>query len=84
MPVSYEDDPRMRRLAWEMLPQRVDWFEWLKMRDAERVVTMFLRDWRDAMYRHDTGRLTMWDWAAKVWGVEIRPRIQRMFPYLEE
>lgn len=83
MAALLEDDPRMRKLAFEVLLERTDWFEWVRMKDTDAVVTMFLADWRDALYRHDTRGRTIWDWV-KLWSEESKAKIRAKLPYLSD
>ena len=77
----YEDDPSMRDVAFTTLLARCNWFGDLKMADSGTVVTEFLRDWRDAQYRHDTGGGNIRRWAT-TWSEANRGKYAKQYPYL--
>lgn len=71
----------MRDVAYTALLKRCPWFEDMKMNDTGTIITEFLRAWKEAMYRHDTGGRNIYQWAA-TWSEQHREEYEKRFPYL--
>lgn len=78
---SYENDPTMRDVAYTALLHHAAWFGDLRLHDSGPVITDFLKAWREAQYRHDTGGRNIYQWAT-TWADAHRDEYRARYPYL--